>query len=340
MRLLETLAVKKIIKEIKFMPQPGCLTISLDFELYWGLRDKETIDSYKNNLLGVDTAIRAILDVFSKHGVHATWATVGFLFSEDKNSLIEYMPKEIPTYDDESLCPYKYINSTLELENKFHFASELIELIKEAEGQEIGTHTFSHYYCLEKGQTKEQFKHDLLSAILIARMKTVSLKTLVFPRNQWNQYYLEVLEECGIRCYRGNESCILYKGVNNERESQIIRALRLIDSYICLTGHHTYDYDSCKDGNLYNIPSSRFLRPYSNKLKNLEFLRMRRIKQAMSNAAKNGRIFHLWWHPHNFGTNTKENMAFLSRVLEHYSMLKEKYGMNTLNMNELTHKCR
>ena len=50
----------------------GILTISLDFELYWGLRDKRTIEEYKYNLSGVKPAVEKLLELFDKYDVHAT----------------------------------------------------------------------------------------------------------------------------------------------------------------------------------------------------------------------------------------------------------------------------
>ena len=32
-------------------------------------------------------------------------------------------------------------------------------------------------------------------------------------------------------------------------------------------------------------------------------LKMKRIKAQMTYAAKNDKLFHLWWHPHNFGND-------------------------------------
>ena len=58
----------------------GIFTVSLDFELYWGLRDTTTINEYEANLKGVKIAIERILELFDKYDIHATWATVGFLF--------------------------------------------------------------------------------------------------------------------------------------------------------------------------------------------------------------------------------------------------------------------
>ena len=58
----------------------GVFVVSLDFELYWGVRDKLNIEQYGDNLLGVRKAIPEILRVFENSNIHATWATVGFLF--------------------------------------------------------------------------------------------------------------------------------------------------------------------------------------------------------------------------------------------------------------------
>jgi hypothetical protein len=61
----------------------GILVISLDFELYWGVRDVFALEEYASNLLGVRKVVPAVLQLFDQYGIHATWATVGFLFSED-----------------------------------------------------------------------------------------------------------------------------------------------------------------------------------------------------------------------------------------------------------------
>src|SRR3546814_16745991 len=62
-------------------------------------------------------------------------------------------------------------------------------------------------------------------------------------------------------------------------------------------------------------------------LKSLEEMRLSRICRAMRQAAISGSVFHLWWHPHNFGADIAENMAFLRRILESYRQLADEYGM-------------
>lgn len=314
----------------------GVFTVSLDFELYWGVRDKRSIDQYKDNLAGVGTAIREMLRVFDAHGIHATWAAVGFLFFDSAEHLKNRLPGKLPRYTDTRLSPYRYIEESAELEPVYHFAPEIIKRIAKHDGQEIATHTFSHYYCLEDGQTPDEFREDMSSAIVIAESQGFSIKSLVFPRNQWNPDYLSVLGELGINCYRGNETGWIHKATDDAGQNRLRRAARLLDTYINISGHHTYALDDRGVTRPYNFPSSRFLRPYSRALSVLDGLRLNRIQKAMDDAAIHKRIFHLWWHPHNFGINTGQNIAFLERIVGHYARLQLDHGIRSLNMGELS----
>ncbi|MCK5831968.1 MAG: polysaccharide deacetylase family protein [Methylococcales bacterium] len=314
----------------------GILTVSLDFELYWGLRDKRTISEYEANLKGVEKAIGRMLELFDKYEIHATWATVGFLFTQDIEELKALSPKQKPNYHNHNLSPYDYISDSDALESYCHFSPELIDKIRTHKNQEIGTHTFSHYYCLEKGQTSEQFGSDIEAAIEIAKKKDITIKSLVFPRNQWNNEYLSVLVGHGITSYRGNERGWLYKATNESDEKLIRRASRLMDSYFNITGANSYSLKSIGTEKPFNIPSSRFLRPISKRLSLFENLRKQRIIKSLKRAAKNQEVFHLWWHPHNFGVNTDDNIEFLDAILSSFRDMKTQYGMESLNMGEIS----
>lgn len=109
-----------------------------------------------------------------------------------------------------------------------------------------------------------------------------------------------------------------------------------MDSFINLSGHHTFSANDIQQQEQpFNIPASRFLRPYHPLFKLLEPLRLKRINDSLDYAAKNKQIYHLWWHPHNFGTYTKKNLDSLEKILKHFVYLKEHYGMKSLNMGEL-----
>jgi hypothetical protein len=76
------------------------------------------------------------------------------------------------------------------------------------------------------------------------------------------------------------------------------------------------------------------LRPVGNSAL-LERLRFRRISSAMETAARHRKLFHLWWHPHNFGVDLHKNLMFLRGVLDCFRRLQDRYGMRSLTMGAL-----
>jgi hypothetical protein len=316
-------------------PDFGALVISLDFELHWGVRDKCTPDGpYRQNLLGARKAIPQILDLFAEFEVAATWATVGFLFAESRREREEFSPSLRPKYVDERLNAYAEPIGESEGQDPLHFASKLIEQIAQRPRQEIATHTFSHYYCQETGETREAFAADLSSAVAIARCHGFDVRSIVFPRNQFRPGYEEVLKQAGIVSYRGNEPHWMYRPRPRNQETLAVRAPRLLDGYVSLSGPKFVRWDEVLQPNgLCDVRSSMFLRPYSPSRRNFESVRLRRIASGIRTAAENRGIFHLWWHPHNFGTHTQENLDFLRKILETFSACRQTHGMRSLSMD-------
>jgi len=306
--------------------------------LLWGVRDKRTIESYGENIRGVREVIPGLLDLFSKYNIHGTFATVGFLFCRNKQELLSHTPDILPVYSQKKYSPYEnnYIDTigSSEEDDIYHYASSLIKLIQQYPGQEIATHTFSHYYCLE-GASLASFETDLLAAKHIADAYNITLQSIVFPRNQYSNEHLAICKKSGITAYRGNANASIYQPRNNEKVSIPIRVLRVLDSYINFTGHNTYHSRELYKTGMVNIPASSFLWPYSKKLSALDPVRLNRIKKSLTHAAKNNEVYHLWWHPHNFGVNSKENFGFLEQILKHHQLLHKKYGFESKSMKEI-----
>ena len=323
------------------MADKGTFVISLDFELYWGMIDKVTLEKYGANILGVREAIPRILDLFEKYQLHATWATVGMLMYESQSALQNGLPAEgnRPVYASDDISTYAHIANgsvgTNEADDPYHFAPSLVRDIQMRIGQEIGSHTFSHYYCLDAVESVETFRADMNAQERAFRNFDATPQSLVFPRNQTNKALLQIAQSGGITAYRGCEDHYLYHARKEEDQTLLIRALRLLDHYINISGHHTYKLISPPKEIPINLPSSRFLRPYSKALSFLEGLRLRRIKTSMTHAAENGEVFHLWWHPHNFGANIDENIAVLETIAQHYAHLQITHGMKSKNMDEI-----
>ena len=316
---------------------PGSLIVSLDFELFWGMLDQCALEEYQDNVLGGRAAIPALLEMFTRHGVHATWATVGMMFAENKEELLQYLPPEemYPAYDNESLSPYLRLDAIGQDESDApcFYGSSLIRKIAQTPGQEIGTHTFSHYYCREAGQTPAQFKADLQAALAIAKAHGYELTSAILPRNQTTAECAATLKEAGITVYRAEEDDWIHRRVEFR---PLMRVLRLLDVYFPLTGKGGY-IPKDEDGIL-NVIGSRMYKPYFKKLAFLEGMKIRRIKKQMLHAAKKGLTFHLWWHPHNLGVETKRHLKQLEDIFSYYDYLKEKYQMQSINMSEARSK--
>ena len=307
------------------------LIVSLDFELFWGMQDGWELSEYQDNILGGRKAIPQMLRLFRKHGIHATWATVGYLFGKNEDEIRSYFPEELPAYSDEKLSAYRCFGTigTDEASEPCYYGASLIEEIAKCPGQEIGSHTFSHYYCREAGQTTEQFRADMEAAKAIALDKGYTLRSVVLPRNQCEPEYTQVLTELGFTTYRDEENDWIHEKV---KIRPLMRILRLMDVYIPLTGQGGY-VPKIENG-IVNLVGSRMYKPYFKPLAFLEGMKIRRIKKQMLHAAKNGLTFHLWWHPHNVGVRTDFHMKQLEEIFSYYDILKEKYGMRSLNMGE------
>lgn len=316
------------------MQQPGTLVISLDFELYWGMIDKVTLDAYGENIRGVHTAVPALLELFSRYKLHVTWATVGMVMAESLEELTTWLPPDEPRYADPRASTYEHIRSGAVSERLYYFAPDLVARSAATPGQEIGSHTFSHLYTLDMAPDVAALRADVRAAAVAAARHGLTLRSLVFPRNQISTEYLSLAAEAGYTAFRGTEDHFLYRPRREAAQTNLfLRALRLVDQYVNLSGHHTFRPQ--REAGLVNVPASRFLRPYSPRLRVLESMRLRRITRAMTAAATRGEVFHLWWHPHNFGANLDENLAFLTQIAEHFKTLRAHYGMESKTMSEV-----
>lgn len=341
----------------------GIFTISLDFELHWGGFEKWPLklsnfsqsksgseylqhnpSDYSNYFLNTRRLIPELLRLFGENEIHVTWATVGMLFHGDRNQLMAYSPEEKPGYVEQQLSAYRYIADIGigedETGDPFHYASTLVNAILSTQHQELATHTFAHYYCNEAGQTAEQFRADLRAAQRSAALYGQQLRSLVFPRNQFNDEYLRVCYEEGITSVRSNPRDWFWHIESTQSESMWKRLNRGMDAYFPVGKENTFSVNSLekREGFPVCIPASRLLRPYNPKEYFLNTLKIRRICNEMTRAAKAGQVYHLWWHPHNFGAFPEESLSGLQEILSHFRKCQKMYGMESLSMKEIAEK--
>jgi hypothetical protein len=260
--------------------------------------------------------------------------------------MFQNFPALPPTYSVRELSAYQYIESTGigvdESTDPFHFADSLVRQIVATRHQELGSHTFAHFYCNEPGQTLEQFEADLQAAQRAAAHYGIPLSSLVFPRNQFNDSYLHVCYRAGIRAVRSNPVDWFWKIDSTRAESKWKRFNRGLDAYFPVGSHNSYRLSDIpvREGFPVCLPASRLLRPYRPSEFFLNALKIKRIQSEMTRAARLGEVYHLWWHPHNFGRHPVQSLHGLTHILEHYQQLRTAYGMQSLTMGEITNRLR
>jgi peptidoglycan/xylan/chitin deacetylase (PgdA/CDA1 family) len=313
----------------------GALCISLDFEKFWGVHDLKKISECEK-FSKVDEVVERTLELFEKYDIHCTWAIVGLLNFDNLESLETMVNGKNVSYRKDSYSPYPINKFDLEVfDESLYLAKNTIDKIKNSRHQEIASHTFSHFYCLEEGIKKSDFIDDLNDFKSVFNSETSSI---VFPRNQVNSEYLKLISEFGYKAYRGNQENKFWKNSSFENESLFKQTGRFIDAYLKITSNNLTEWQNIKTNHgLINIPASRFLRPYAYN-KTVERLKINRIKNQMLKAAKTNQIYHLWWHPHNFTTNIDLNFSQLEQILIFQKELESKFNFKSFNMADITKK--
>ena len=298
--------------------------VSLDFELMWGVRETRTVSSYGSNILGGREAIPRLLALFGEYGVKATWATVGMVLFAGKKDLLEALPELRPTYHDRGLDPYGSLDTLGENEGSdpFHFGLSLAQRIAECDGMELASHTFSHYFALEPGQTEEQFAADLDASVRASERVSGRPTSIVFPRNQVNPRYLAAAAR------RGSRHSAVPKAVGSigrwpagttpPRGGRRGSPTRTSVSPGATPTHPAASARARRRA-VQPFPAAR-TRPAPRQAR---VAALRRITSAMEAAARGEHDVPPLVAPHNFGAHTAKNLDVLEDVLRTFQALNE-----------------
>jgi len=163
------------------------------------------------------------------------------------------------------------------------------------------------------------------------------MKSLVFPRNQFNMDYLKVCADEGISSVRSNPKDWFWNIDSTQQESRYKRLVRGADAFLPIGKRSSFSEVPADDP--LQIPASRLLRPWTPKEAGLGRFKLGRIHKEMERAAMSGENYHLWWHPHNFGNHPERNFQDLEQILQHYKQLNAKFGFESISMAGYTEKC-
>lgn len=273
----------------------GCLCISIDLELAWGIWDKPSAAYHERCARHESHIVETLLATFDRYDVAATWAIVGRLLDLDRDAS----------------------SSTLHGE-RIWYAPDLIERISRARSaQEIGSHSHAHLYF---GSTdRERLRADLAAARAVHEQHGLAFDSFVFPRNQ--VAHLDLLEEAGVRVYRSVDEG-WFIDVRDRLGTTAGRVANLADKMLPIPPRAV---KPIRRGKLVELPSSmlllgrngvrRLVRPESMVLK---------ARLGLERARRTGDMFHLWFHPSNFYYDTASQLAALASIVRRAASLRDR----------------
>lgn len=297
----------------------GYFIVSLDFESMWGAIGSKDFEGFESRTRFENEIVDGLIDRFLKHKIHATWGVVGALTCKSKEEMLDCFKKDI-FYKEWGIRIQSIINHS----DYRYYMPDKVEMLSKVPFVEIASHTFSHAYFNSNSVLEDDANNELrLSKETLS--KYGDIQTIIFPRNQVNETRLKLLGKYGYSIYRGTISRLW----NN-------KYLEYLNCYIPLSRKVSYSLDGIKEINgIYNVPASMFLRFSKNSINLFEKLRICRIKYEMRRSAKKNLVFHLWFHPHNLGSNLERGFKLLDEILNYYDYLKKKYEYESLNMFEI-----
>ncbi|HTB80550.1 MAG TPA: hypothetical protein VK717_06655 [Opitutaceae bacterium] len=281
------------------------VVISIDFEMRWGVHDlyRSDFNAYRKNLENCRPVVLATLAMLAARKLRATWATVGALGLNGWDEYFAFAPPA-PAYRDPRLLVRKEY-AELDPTGSLHFAPDLIERILVTEGQELGSHSFSHLYFREPGVLPQDFIDDMAAVEKLWRDRYgVVPVSLVFPRNQ--SAFEDRLDDTSIKIWRGSEPAWFYDCTSQNKNTLLPRTLRLVDSVLPIVQRASYPEKKMVRAGIF----IRFGLPEA-----FWWLQLCKLRHEL-NRLSAGQILHLWWHPHNLGFDLDKGLSRLAQLLD------------------------
>lgn len=317
----------------EFQLAKGIFTISLDFELIWGTLDLFGVEEFREACdLERREVVDRLLELFNEFEIPATWCTVGHLFLDKCEADGEHKHAEIvrPKHHWHEADWFTHDPCGCEENDPLFYGKTLVEKIKNSPvKQEIGSHSFSHIIFGDKGCSPDAAQTDIAECVKAAEQFDVKLNSFAFPRDQVG--HLDVLKKYGFTNYRG---AIPKWYEHGENRSIVKRLAHLFDVVTAATPPTVLP--EREENGLINIPGSMIFFPMHGLRKHIPMsVRVRRARKGLDVAAKEKRIFHLWFHPTNMAFEIDQMFDGLREILKYAAELREQGLIETLSMSEI-----
>jgi hypothetical protein len=243
--------------------------LSVDFELLWGYvlhpKDRAVSLLLRDETQGRSSAL-ALLTILDRHGLPATWATVGSLFLD-------------PDHTHPGLPDAVQVGLLGPADRRLFHAPDVIEKIRRSPtGHEIAYHSFSHVRFSEC--TPEIALRELTAGVRVAAERGLLFRSFVFPENKLG--HTALLQQAGFLIYRGRN--LGGRGVGQGLGARVKSLVRRRITAPAVA-------PIWRDG-LWEVPGSMlfgdYLRP---------FTVVARATRGLRAAMRHNMIFHPWLHP-------------------------------------------
>lgn len=279
------------LAEISILPsRAGKFVISLDCEGKWGMADK--IGPFHDRYItheGLIAAYNTLCDLFKSYDMPATFAFVmAFVLDEQGRS------KFGNYFCDDEIEGKSWLRHFRKAEAMHNvdgwFCPEALEIVRSSGNHEIAAHGFSHIPLGENHVPRHVAERELKGCTEVAEHLGINLRTFVYPRNDIG--HVSVLADAGIAGYREAP-----RKLNNvpARLSNLVSEANIFTRAESSLANHTTGVRRIPGGYMVNWQhGARRIVP--------SIVSSIRWSSILADAAENGKIAHLWLHPHNILT--------------------------------------
>jgi len=312
----------------------GVFTLSFDFELVWGSRDRVADAAELERMARVtrDRVFPGLLAVLSRHRIRATWATVGHLFLGEAHREGGVLHPDVrPPAHAWRPEWFGGVPEGTEAAHPEWYARSLVKRLVEA-GQDVGSHSFSHPIFDDAGLDEAAADADLARCVALAAELGVTLRSFVFPRNRVGRVHL--LRKHGFTSWRGVEPA-WYRGRGLPVAAERLAHLGDVVRAACPCTVLPYR----DEHGLVCVPASATVLPLDGVRRLIPMSRrVRRAVRGLDRAAADGRVFHLYTHPINLASAPDASLAAWDAVLGHAAWLRDQGRIEVLAMDTLAER--
>lgn len=305
--------------------------LSLDTELVWGSFDLFSPAKFDAFYPEMRLVIRGILDALVEHEMAATWAVVGHLFLGSCNRggdgrVHPELPR--PRLSWYAGDWFRDDPATDRLRAPLWYGDDVVDLVLGARvPQEVGSHSFAHIPFGDPGCTAEVVEADLTACAKVAAERGVTLRSFVFPRNSEGHH--AALAGHGFVAYRGLDPTWF-----ESFPGQAARAARLLDQTVPIPPPVSTPTETLPG--LWNIPGSMLLIGRRGARKVVPMAApVAKAKAGMARAVREGKVFHLWFHPFNLAADRQRSLAMFRSILDEAARLRDAGVLDVHTMGEL-----